>query len=85
MPNAKYFTSVSLKISTFIYNSNSKIIHNFCMCGGNIPPVGVEITSPREKFFTIGNFRKNTSKYEKLMVEPDICDNLNQIHRFFHF
>ena len=39
-----------------------------------------------EKFFTIGIFRENTSKYAKLMAEPYICDNLNQIYQFFfHF
>ena len=37
---------------------------------------------PREKFFTIGIFKKNTSKYAKLMFELYICDNLNQIYRF---
>ena len=33
-----------------------------------------------KKFFTIVIFRKNTSKYAKLMVELYICDNLNQIY-----
>ena len=40
---------------------------------------------PGENFLTIGIFRKNTSKYAKLMVEPYTCDNLNQIYRFFSF
>ena len=35
---------------------------------------------PREIFVTVGIFRKNTSKYAKLMVELYICDNLNQIY-----
>ena len=38
-----------------------------------------------EKFFTVGIFRKNTSSYAKLMVEPCIGDNLNQIYRFLKF
>ena len=36
-------------------------------------------------FFTFGIFRQNASKNEKLMVETYICDNLNQIYRFFSF
>ena len=38
---------------------------------------------PGEKFFTVGIFRKNTSKYAELMVEPYICDSLNQVYHFF--
>ena len=42
---------------------------------------------PGENFFTFGIFRKNTKKHPKLMVEPYMCDNLNQIYRstFFFF
>ena len=35
---------------------------------------------------SIGIFRKNTSKYAKLIVESYMYDNVNQIHHFlFHF
>ena len=65
-----------LKFKTFIYNSNSKIIYNFCICGVN--------TSPRrEKFINIGIFRKNASLYTQLMSELHVCYNLNQIYLFF--
>ena len=40
---------------------------------------------PGKKFFTVGIFRKNISKYVKLMIESYICDNLNQIYRLFAF
>ena len=57
-------------------------------CVGTIPPSrrGESNPLPRgEPFFTVSNFRKNTSKYAKLMVEPYICDNLNHNYRFFSF
>ena len=38
-----------------------------------------------EKLFNDGVFRKNSSKYAKLMVELYACDNLNQIYHFFSF
>ena len=44
--------------------------------GSNLPLEG-----GGKKFFTVGIFiKRNTSKYAKLMVEPYICDNLNQIY-----
>ena len=43
------------------------------------------ITSTREKILTVGIFKKNTSKYAKLIVEPYICNYLNQIYRIFYF
>ena len=68
VPNADYFEPIILKFITFIYNSNSKITHNFCIYRGNTPPVGgKDVTLSGEKFFTVGIFRKNTSKYVKLM------------------
>ena len=57
----------------------------FCTYGGNAPPVGGGGNPPGEKFFTIGIFRKKASKYAKLMVEPYIYDNLNQMYHFFLF
>ena len=47
----------------------------------------VAILPPDEKFFTVGIFKKNISKYAKLMVmvEPYICDNSHQIYRFFFY
>ena len=38
-----------------------------------------------EKIFNIGIFRKNASKYTKVMVAQDVWDNLNQIYRLFSF
>ena len=70
-----HFKTIILKFKTFIYNSDSKIIYNFCMYGGNTLPVGEEVIPSGEKFFTDGIFRKNTSKYAKLMVEAYISDN----------
>ena len=55
----------------------------FVYIGGNTPPVGTEKTPPNENFFIVGIFGKNTSIYAKLMGELYICDNLNQIYRFF--
>ena len=76
-----------MKFKTFIYNTNSNIIHIFCIYGGNTPPNGGGGEKLRfgEKFFTVGIFRKNTPKCAKPMVEPYICDNLNQIYRYFSF
>ena len=51
---------------------------------GNTLPIGME-KPPGVKFFTISIFTQNTSKHTKLMVEPFIYDNLNQIYRFFSF
>ena len=48
----------------------------FVCMGGEVTPLG-------EKFFTVSIFRKNISKYTKLMVEPYICDILNHSYRFF--
>ena len=44
VPNTNYFKPVILKLKTFIYNSNSKIIYDFCTNVGNTPPVGGGIT-----------------------------------------
>ena len=44
--NTNYFKPFILKFKTFVYNSNSKIIYNFCMNRGNTPPV-------REMYFTM--------------------------------
>ena len=76
-----YFKPTILKFKSFIYNSNSNVVHNFCIHGGNAPPPWGEGASPsEEKFITVGIFRKNASKPTKLMVEPYICDNLTQIY-----
>ena len=78
IPNADYIIPIIFKL---IYNNNSKIIymHIHIMFGDILP-------TTREKFFKICIFRKNASKYAKLMVESYICDNLNQSYRiFFHF
>ena len=66
-----------MKFISFIYNSNSRIIYNFCMYGSNLPR--------GRNFFAICIIRKNASKYAKLMVESYICDNLYQVYRFFSF
>ena len=44
---------------------------------------GDEVTLPEKEVFTAGIFRKNASKKAKLVVDKYICDNLNQIYRFF--
>ena len=61
------------------------MVHILCMYRGNIPPpVGCGVdNSPLKKFFTIGIFKKNASKYTKIMVESHICDNLNQNYSIF--
>ena len=39
-PHADYFKPIVLKLKSFINNSKSKIVYNFCICGG--------ISSPEE-------------------------------------
>ena len=80
-----YFKLIILKFKTFIYNNNNEIIYNFCMHRGQYSLVGEEVTPRGREFFTIGIFRKNTSKYSKLMVETDVCHYLNQNYRCFSF
>ena len=75
--NTDYFKPVILNFTTFIYNSNCKITYNFCICENNIFSVG-DVT-PEENFFNIAFFKKNISKYARLIVEPYICDHLNKI------
>ena len=50
-----------------------------------LPEEGSDTPPPQGKFFFIveKRVRKNTSKYAKRMAETRICDNLNQIYRFF--
>ena len=50
---------------------------------GAILPHRGEVTPSGEKFFIVAIFRKKTSKYTKLIIEPYIYDNLNRIYRFF--
>ena len=69
VPNPDYFKSIFFKFKTFITNSKSTMIYNFCIRRGNNLPLGWR------NFFNIGNFRKNTSKYAKLTVEPCVCVN----------
>ena len=57
----------------------------FVYKGAILTQLGGGITPPEEKIFTIGIFRKITSKYAKLMVEPHICDNLKKNSDFFIF
>ena len=38
---------------------------------------------PEEKFFTIDIFRKNTSKYAKLMVEPYYYEFVNIVCKIY--
>ena len=75
---------IILYFKTYIYYSTSKIMYNFGMNRGNTPLAGRGPLGG-EKIFTVGIFRKNASKYAKLIVEPYICENLNQIYRFFPF
>ena len=80
VPNTDYFKPIILKFKIFIYNSNSKVIYNLCLCGGNILFVREGEVFPTEKeIFNTGIFRKNTSKYAKLMAELHACGSLKQI------
>ena len=49
VPNTNNFKSIILKFKTLIYDSDCKIIYNFCIHGDNTPPVG-EVT-PRGRIF----------------------------------
>ena len=66
-----------LIFKAFIYNNNNKIIYNFCICGGITLPSKMGNTLPYGQFFNYGNFKKNISKYAKLMIELFVCGNLN--------
>ena len=72
-----------MKFKTFIYNSNSEIIYNFYICGGNAPLPVEQKYPPWGEYINI--FRKNASKYVKFMIESYVCDNLNQVYWFFSF
>ena len=50
---------------------------------GQYSSVGERSNNASGEIFFFGIFRKNTSKYAKRMIEPYICDSLNQIYRFF--
>ena len=76
--NTNYFKPNVLKFKTFISDSISKVMYNFCIYGGNMCFGGGE-QPPGQNFFTVDIFRKNTSNYSKLMVEPYISRNLYQI------
>ena len=83
VPNMNYFKKIILKFKIFVYNSNSnKIICIFSIYGDN-NPLDTQSNPLGEKFFTIGVFRKNASKYAKLMIESYISDNLSEICQFF--
>ena len=51
--------------------------------GNTTPAAGTEGNPSEDKFFTVGIFGMNISKYGKLIVESYICDNLCQIYRFY--
>ena len=53
VPNMNYFKPIILKFKIFIYNSESKIIYNFCMYEGNAPPIGGGINFPGEEFLPL--------------------------------
>ena len=53
------------------------------MCGGQSTKVGGDRINLREIFFSLILFRKNASKYPKVIAEPYICDNLNKIYQLF--
>ena len=53
------------------------------MYGGNTHPVRGKVIPWGENFFTVGIFRKNSSKYANLMIESCICDDLSQIYKIF--
>ena len=64
VPNTNFFKPIILKFEAFIYNSNNKIIHNFCIYKGNTLSWGGS-NPPAEKFFIAGNFQKEHLKIRK--------------------
>ena len=61
VPNRNYYKPIILKFKIFIYNNNSKIMYNFCIYGGNTPPVGGEVT-PRGRIFLTLVFLERTAQ-----------------------
>ena len=58
--NADYFKLIILEFKTFIYNSNSKIIHTFCMCGSDTASCKEKVpSSGGEKNFNSGITREH--------------------------
>ena len=76
VPNTNNFKSIILKFKTLIYDSDCKIIYNFCIHGDNTSFVGEKVT-PGVEFFYRWYFQNAHLKYAKRMVELYICDNLN--------
>ena len=72
--NTNYFKPIILKFKIVICKRNSKIIHNFCTRKDNTRLIGGDNASGGN-FFNISVFRKNASKYAKLLVEQDVFDN----------
>ena len=67
-PNTDYFKPIILKFKTFIYNTNSNVIHEFCMHGGQYSSRRGEVTPSGKNFLNIDIMIKNTSEYAKLKV-----------------
>ena len=81
VPNVNYFKPIILKFKTTAI-VRSYIIFVYIRAilfsrGGKYPP--------RMKFFTVGSFKNNISKYAKLTVKPYICDKSTPLIDFFLF
>ena len=74
VPNTSHFKSIILKFKLFIIPVVRSYI--ILLYVGAIP-FGEEVTHPGKKSLATSIFRKDTSKYAKLMLEPYICDILN--------
>ena len=63
--NTNYFKPILLKFKILIYNSDSKIMYNFCMHRGNTPPQGEGSNPPGGDYFYREYFRKKTPQNMK--------------------
>ena len=82
VPNTNCFKLIILNCKTFIDCIISNIIYFLYIWGQYFTHKG-EGNPQGRIFFTVGIFKKNILKYAKLMFEPYISDNLNQIYHFF--
>ena len=72
VPNTDYFKLKILKVKTFIYDTNNKIIYKFCIREDSITRREGKVTGRGRKFSTLV-FLCRTS--QKLMAAPRVCDN----------
>ena len=60
VPKANYVNPITLKLKTFIFNNNSKIIYIFCICGSNTSPVGEDNFPGEEILVFLERMPRNT-------------------------